>query len=60
MYTSGKRNANDLIAIVGIPPVAIHALRIEVAGIHEIAVGVQGIVSFMHIPSMPTRLRLLT
>jgi len=39
--TSGKRDAEIAIPIVGIPPVAVHALRIEITDVHEVAVRVQ-------------------
>lgn len=40
--TSGERNAEIAIPIVWIPPVAVHAIVVEPAEIHEIAVGIQG------------------
>ena len=39
--TSGKRDAEIAIPIVGLPPVAVHALRVELAEIDEVAVRVQ-------------------
>ncbi len=45
--TSGKRNADIVIAIVRLPPVAVHAVSVEVADIHEVAVRLQRSVSFM-------------
>ena len=36
--TSGERNAEIAIAVVGLPPVAVHALSVEIAEVHEVAV----------------------
>ena len=36
--TSGEEHAKIAIAVVRRPPVAVHALRVEVAEVHEVAV----------------------
>lgn len=40
--TSGKRDAEIAIPIVRLPPVAVHAIGVEIANIDEVAVGIQG------------------
>ena len=40
--TSGGRSADVAIAIVRIPPVHVRAVRIRVADVHEVAVGITG------------------
>ena len=53
--TSGKRNADIAIAIVGLPPVAVHAIRVEIAEIDEVAVRGTNI-SLYVFPSVATAL----
>ncbi|MBI2712774.1 MAG: hypothetical protein HYX41_07980, partial [Bdellovibrio sp.] len=36
--TSGEEHTKIAIAVVRRPPVAVHALRVEVAEVHEVAV----------------------
>ena len=36
--TSGEEHAEIAIAVVRRPPVAVHALRVEIAEVHELAV----------------------
>ena len=46
--TSGQRNAQIVIRIVGLPVVDIRAIRLEIADIHEVAIRIAGVLC-MHI-----------